>query len=165
MVHSIRSSELAHIIRSHETQSLKGDLMIRANPQDVMLYNRSSNYYNNMFITYLFSDFINVLVFNPEKGGNLCIFVSLLDVTPLSLPSLIRSLKFTFCHVSTKTGTRRKLRFKRIVIRNHKTSVDDQAFCIRWPENRQFKSCIIFRYVKSVFPDFLLKKYCEIGAF
>ena len=84
MVHSIRSSELAHIIRSHETQSLKDDLMIRANPQDVMLYNRSSYYYNNRFITYLFSDFINVLVFNPEKSGNLCIFVSLLDVTPLS---------------------------------------------------------------------------------
>ena len=86
--------------------------MIWAIPRDVMLYTRSSYYYNNMFITYLFSDFINVLVFNPEKSRNLCIFISLLDVTPLSLPSLIPFLKLTFRHVTTKTGNRRKLCLK-----------------------------------------------------
>ena len=32
--------------------------MIWANPREVILYARSSNYYNNMFIIYLFSDII-----------------------------------------------------------------------------------------------------------
>ena len=37
-------------------QSVKGDPMIWANLRDVILYARSSYYYN-MFIIYLFSDF------------------------------------------------------------------------------------------------------------
>ena len=45
--------------------------MVRPHPRDVILYARSSYYYDNMFIIYLFpdvlSDFKPVLVFNPEK--------------------------------------------------------------------------------------------------
>ena len=45
--------------------------MICANPRDVILYARSSYFYDNMLIIYLFSDIILilkiVLVFNPEK--------------------------------------------------------------------------------------------------
>ena len=35
-------------------RSVEGDPMIRAYPQDVVLYARSSYYYNDMFIIYLF---------------------------------------------------------------------------------------------------------------
>ena len=47
--------------------------MIWANPPDVILYARSSYYYNNMCIIYLFSNIIQilsiVLVFDPENCG------------------------------------------------------------------------------------------------
>ena len=36
-MYCIMSSGLVHIIGSHETQSVEGDQMIWANPQDVML--------------------------------------------------------------------------------------------------------------------------------
>ena len=53
LAYCITSSGLAHIIGSHETRSVEGDPMIWANPRDVILYARSSYYYNDMFIIYL----------------------------------------------------------------------------------------------------------------
>ena len=45
--------------------------MVWPHPRDVILYARSSYYYDNMFIICLFSDsfskFKTCLVFNPEK--------------------------------------------------------------------------------------------------
>ena len=51
--------------------------MVWPHPRDVILYARSSNYYDNMFIICLFLTFFlilkPVLVFNPEKAGTLAI--------------------------------------------------------------------------------------------
>ena len=46
--------------------------MVWPHPRDVILYARSSYYYDNMFIIYLLSDILSdflkpVLVFNPEQ--------------------------------------------------------------------------------------------------
>ena len=44
--------------------------MVWPHPRDVILYARSSYYYDNMFIICLFSDILSdfmVLVFNPEN--------------------------------------------------------------------------------------------------
>ena len=52
-------------------RSVKGDPVVWPHPRDVILYARSSYYYDNMFIICLFSDILSdlkpVLVFNPEK--------------------------------------------------------------------------------------------------
>ena len=56
--------------RFTETRSIEGDPMVWPHPQDVILYARSSYYYD-MFIICIFSDILSdfktVLVFNPEK--------------------------------------------------------------------------------------------------
>ena len=63
--------------------------MVWPHPRDVILYARSSYYYDNMFIICLFLIFFlilkPVLVFNPEKNaGTFAItscFLTFLDVT------------------------------------------------------------------------------------
>ena len=56
-----------------ETRSVEGDPIVWPHPRDVILYAKSSYYYDNMFIICLFSDipsdFKIVLVFYPEKLG------------------------------------------------------------------------------------------------
>ena len=32
-------------------------------------------------------------------------------------------------------------------MQSEKPQFVDPAFCIRWPENRPFKSCVIYRYI------------------
>ena len=68
--------------------------MVWPHPRDVMLYARSSYYYDNMFIICLFSDFFflilkPVLVFNPKKCRNVGHNVTFLDVTSTCFPSLV----------------------------------------------------------------------------
>ena len=52
-------------------RSFEGDPMVWPHPRDMILYARSSYYFDNMFIICLFSEFFlilkPVLVFNPEK--------------------------------------------------------------------------------------------------
>ena len=54
-----------------ETHSIEGDPLAWPHPRDVILYARSSYYYDNVFIICLFLTFYiilkPVLVFNPEK--------------------------------------------------------------------------------------------------
>ena len=49
--------------------------MVWSHPLDVILYARSSYYYDNMFIICLFSDILSdfktCLVFNPEKNAGM----------------------------------------------------------------------------------------------
>ena len=42
-----------------ETRSVEGDQMVWPHPRDVILYARSSYYYDNMFIICLFSDILS----------------------------------------------------------------------------------------------------------
>ena len=74
----------------------------------LILYARSSYYYDNMFIKCLFSDIVSdfktCLVFNPKKCGNVCHNVTFLDVTSTCFPSLVPSLQFSLRNVATKTG-------------------------------------------------------------
>ena len=73
--------------------------MVWPHPRDVILYARSSYYYDNMFIICLFADILSdlkpVLVFNPENGGNVYNNVTSLDVTSTSYPFLVPCLQFT----------------------------------------------------------------------
>ena len=52
-------------------RSVEGDPMVWPHPRDVLLYARSSYYYDNMFIICLFSDILSdfktCLVFIPER--------------------------------------------------------------------------------------------------
>ena len=61
--------------------------MVWPHPRDVILYARSSYYYDNMFIICLFLTFFlilkPVLVLNPENCGNVCHNVAFLDVIRL----------------------------------------------------------------------------------
>ena len=82
--------------------------MIWANPREVIQYARTSYYYNNMFIIYLYLTFFLILyivfVFNLEK----------LQFTISCFTSLVPCLKFTLCNdMAAKTGNRRWPRFKR----------------------------------------------------
>ena len=73
-------------------------------PRDVILYARSSYYYDNMFIICLFLTFFlilkTVLVFNP---GNICHNVTFLDVTSTCFPSLVPWFQFTLRNVAART--------------------------------------------------------------
>ena len=90
--------------------SIEGDPMICANPRDMILYARSSYYYNNMFIICLFptyfSDFINCFRLYQEKCGNVCHYITFHDVTSSSFSLLVPCLKFTLRNIATKTGNR-----------------------------------------------------------
>ena len=46
--------EVGFTIGSPKTRSVEGDLMVWPHPRDVIPYTRSSCYYDNMFIIYLF---------------------------------------------------------------------------------------------------------------
>ena len=67
--------------------------MVWPHPRYVMLYARSSYYYDNMFIICLFLTFFlilkPVLVFNPKKCVNVGHNVTFLDVTSTWFPSLV----------------------------------------------------------------------------
>ena len=77
---------------------------------------------------------------------NVCHYVTFLDVTSSCFPSLVPCLKFTLGNVAAKLLTAFSLVLKDGDMES-KTSFVDSAFCIRYPENRQFKSCIISRYI------------------
>ena len=90
-------------------QSVEGDLLIWAYPQDVILYARSSYYLNNMFIIYLFSDIFRFykLFWSliQKKCRNVCHYVSFRDVTSSCFPSMVPCIKFTLSNVAVKQVT------------------------------------------------------------
>ena len=100
--------------------------MVWPHPRDVILYARSSYYYDIMIIICPFLTFFlilkPVLIFNPKDRGNVCHNVTFLDVTSC-FPSLVPCLKLTLCNVATKNRQPMLASFKRIVIKNQKTSV------------------------------------------
>ena len=74
-------------------------------------YARSRYYYNKMFIVYPFPTlfwfcklFWHLI---QKKCGNVCHYVSFLDVTSSCFPSLVPCLKFTWRNVAANTGNRR----------------------------------------------------------
>ena len=77
------------------------------------------------------------LVFNPEKCGNVCPghYVIMFSVTGSML-----EIYFTLSPQKQVTDVS-------LVLKDSDTESVDRAFCIRWPENRRFKSCIIYRYI------------------
>ena len=86
--------------------------MVWPHPRDVILYARSSYYYDNMFIICLFSDILSdfktCLIFNPEKLRNVCHnAITFLDVRSTCFPSLVPCLQFTLSNVAAKSGNRR----------------------------------------------------------
>ena len=83
--------------------------MVWSHPWDMIQYPRWHYYYDNMFIIYLFPTFWFYKLFwslIQKKCGNVCHYVSFLDVTSSCFPSLVPCLKFTLCNVTAKTGNR-----------------------------------------------------------
>ena len=85
--------------------------MVWPHPRDVILYARSSYYFDNMFIICLFLTFFlilkPVLALNPGKLRELLNNVTFLDVTSTCFPSLVPCSQFTLRNVSAKAGNRR----------------------------------------------------------
>ena len=80
--------------------------MVWPHPRDVILYARSSYYYDNMFIICLFLTFFlilkPVLVFNPENAGTFAITLRF-----LTSRQYVFRLQFTLRNVAAKAGNRR----------------------------------------------------------
>ena len=85
--------------------------MVWPHPRDVILFTRSSYYYDDMFINSLFLTFFlilkPVLVFNPEKIAGTLPKRYFLDVKSTYFPSLVPCLQFTLRNVAAKAGNRR----------------------------------------------------------
>ena len=95
-----------------EVIRVEGDPMVWPHPQDVILYPRSSYYYDNMFINiYLFSDILSDFKMFwsliPKNCRNVCHNVTFLDVTSKCFPSLVPCLQFTLRNIAAKAGNRR----------------------------------------------------------
>ena len=85
--------------------------MLWPHPRDVILYARSSYYYDNMFIICLFSDILSDFKtcfwsLIPKKCGNVCHNVTFPDVKSTCFPSLVPCLQFTLRNVAAKAGNR-----------------------------------------------------------
>ena len=100
---------------------------------------------------------ITELVFNPEKMlGNVCLYVSFLDVTSSCFPSLVPCLKFTLHNVAKKMGNQRNPRLK-----DSDAELENLSSLVRHSVSRQFKSCIIYRYIiKNVYQ--LIQRDCVL---
>ena len=76
---------------------VEGGPMVWPHPQDVILYARSSYFYDNMFIICLFLTFFMILklVWSviPKNCGNICHNVTFLDATSTCFPPLIPCLQ------------------------------------------------------------------------
>ena len=81
--------------------------MVRPHPRDVILYARSSYYYNKILHYIPFSETIVillfVLVFNAKTLRDFCHYLMFLDVTSSCFPSLVPCLKF-LGNVAAKPG-------------------------------------------------------------
>ena len=83
--------------------------MVWPHPRDVILYARSSYFYDNMFIICLFltlilSDFKTCFWSLSRKIRERLPYVTLLDVTSTSFLSLVPCLQFTLRNVAAKAG-------------------------------------------------------------
>ena len=104
-----------------------------------------------MFIIYLSSDiFLTsyiVLVFIPYNSNcrNIYFYFSFLEVKSSGFWSLVPFLMFLYEKSPRKQVTKVSLVLKDSdMVRNQKQQLVDMAFCIKWPENRQLKRCIIY---------------------
>ena len=117
--------------------------MLWPHPRDVILYARSSYYYDNMFIICLFSDILSdfktCLVFNPIKiAGNFTITLRLLT----SRPHVFR-LWFHACNLLYVTSPQKQITDVSLVLKDSYMDSENLSSLIRlyvseWPENRQF---------------------------
>ena len=80
---------------------------------------------------------------------NVCLHVSFLDVTLSCFQSLVPCLKYTLRNVAAKQVTDVSLVLKDSDMESENLSslIRISVFKFRWPENRPFKSCIIYRYI------------------
>ena len=112
------SSGLAQFIGSHETRRVDGDLMIWANPRDMILYASSSYNYNNMFVICLFPTlfwFCKLLWSLIQKNcENVCHNVTFHDVTSSYFRRWLHALNLQVLYVKLpqKTGNRFSLVLK-----------------------------------------------------
>ena len=86
--------------------------MVWPHPRDVILYTRSSYYYDNMFIICLFYDILSdfktlFLSLIPKNCGKVYHNVTFLDVTSTCFPSLVPCLQLTLRNVAAKAGNPR----------------------------------------------------------
>ena len=82
--------------------------MVWPHPGDVILYARSSYYYDYVYYMPFFLTFF--LVLKPVLVlicGNVCHNVTFLDVTSTRFPSLVPCLQLTLHNVVAKAGNRR----------------------------------------------------------
>ena len=90
-------------------QSFEGDSMVWPHPRDVILCAKSSYFYNNMFIIYLFLTlfgFYNLFwSLFPKNCENVYHHVTFLDVTSSCFPSQVPCLKFTLHNIVAKQVT------------------------------------------------------------
>ena len=92
-MYCITSSWWGHTIRSREMRSFDGDHMVWPHPWDVIQYTRSHYFYNDMFIIYFFPTlfwfyklFWSLI---QKKFGNVCHYVSFLEITSSCFPFLL----------------------------------------------------------------------------
>ena len=81
--------------------------MVWPHPRDVILYARSSYYFDNMFIICLFSDILSDFKIIPKNCGNVCHNVTFLDVTSTCFPCLVPCSQFNLRNLAAKAGNRR----------------------------------------------------------
>ena len=112
--------------------------MVWPHPRDVILYARSSYYYDNMFIICLFLTFFPilkpVLVFNPEKNaGTFAIMLRF-----LTSRQYVFRLWFHACNLLYVTSPQKQVTDVSLVLKDSDMDSENLSSMIRWPENRQF---------------------------
>ena len=93
----------------HVDWNVSGDLTVWSRLLDVIQYARSSYCYDNIFIIYpfptlfwLYKVFWSLI---QKQCGNVCLYVSFLDVTLSCFQSLFSCLKFNLRNATRKTGS------------------------------------------------------------
>ena len=108
--------------------------MVWPHPRDVILYARSSNYYDNMFIICLLSDIISDFKTCSRKiAGTFAITLRFLT----SRQHVFR-LWFHACNLLYVTSSQKQVTDVSLVLKDSYMDSENLTFCIRWPENRQF---------------------------
>ena len=98
------------VIPLDHPRCISGDLMVWPHPRDVILYARSSYYYDNMFIICLFLTFFLVLkpilVFKSgELAGTFAITLRFLTSLHHVFRLWFHACQFTLCNVTAKQVT------------------------------------------------------------
>ena len=122
--------------------------MIWSNQRDVILYARSNDYYNNMFIKCLFPTFYTLFWSLIQKScGNVCHNVMFHDITSSCFPSLVPCLKFFLRNVAAKQVTDLSLVLKDSDMESENLSSLIRLSVSDGQKTDSFKRCIMYRYI------------------